>query len=294
MRRRRTDPPRWLAVPPIDATQTIYAMRPSSPPFETAPRHESPPSDLNLSSAFGEQLATLYALVHRSDYVFGSPLGPFFHRSRHHHVPRFVYFGPHTTEESVRLAFYAGFDRRDLRGTLALLHFVERLALAPDLGQSLNISFFPLVDVLGLLDRRDRNLPLRAWHAPREPELDLLAQDVRRGGYHGFVRVESAPESDAITVRLRGFADERGFLGAGDFIDSEVASPWPIRWETPGLGKVGDGPLSLAADLAFAPFELTVRVPAAWPDQIYRESVATVLRRFILRYRSFLAYGQHL
>src|SRR5471032_2989574 len=99
-------------------------MRSTPSLFETAPRHPSPPSDLNLSTAFGEQLATLYALVHSSDCVFGSPLGPFYHQSRHHHVPRFVYFGPHTNEESVRLAFYAGFDRLDLRGTLALLHFV--------------------------------------------------------------------------------------------------------------------------------------------------------------------------
>jgi hypothetical protein len=251
-------------------------------------------SSLSLSAALAEQLSTLYQLVQRSEYVFGSPLGPFFHRTRHQHVPRFVYFGPHTAEESVRLAFYAGFDRRDLRGTLALLHFVERLAVAPDLGQSLNISFFPLVDVLGLLEARDRALPSQAWHAPREPELALLAQDVRLGGYHGFMRVESAPDEDAITVRLRGFEDEAGFPGGSDFINSEDTAPWPVRWETGGARVVTDGPLSLAEDLPFAPFELTVRVPARWSDEEYREAVAHTLRRFIIRYRSYLAYGQHL
>jgi hypothetical protein len=39
-------------------------------------------------------------------------------------LPRFVYFGPQATDESLRLAFLTGFDHRDLRGTLSLLHFV--------------------------------------------------------------------------------------------------------------------------------------------------------------------------
>jgi hypothetical protein len=209
-------------------------------------------------------------------------------------VPRFVYFGPHTAEESVRLAFYAGFDRRDLCGTLALLHFIERLALAPDLGQSLNVSFFPLVDVLGLLEGRDRALPALDWHAPAEPELALLAQDVRTGGYHGFVRVESAGNDDTLSIQLRGFKDGAGFSGEADFINSQDTTPWPVRWETGGPRSAGDGPLSLSDDLPFAPFELTVRVPASWPDEAYRDAVALTLRRFIIRYRSFLAYGQHL
>lgn len=249
---------------------------------------------LSLPAAIGEQLSKLYGLVQRSAYVFGSPLGPFTHRSRQHHVPRFVYFGPHTAEESVRLAFYAGFDRRDLRGTLALLHFVERLALAPDLGQSLNLAIFPLVDVLGLLEARDRPLARYAWHAPEEPELTLLAHDVRLRSYHGFVRIESGANDDAITVRLRGFADDAGFGGEADFINSEDTSSWPVRWETGAALRVGDGPLSLSDDLPFAPFELTVRVPAAWPDEVHREAVAATLKRFIVRYRSLLAYGQHL
>jgi hypothetical protein len=250
---------------------------------------------LSLSAALAEQLSTLYQLVQRSEYVFGSPLGPFSHHSRQHHVPRFVYFGPHTAEESVRLAFYAGFDRRDLRGTLALLHFVEGLAIAPDLGQSLNISFFPLVDVLGLLEARDRALPALDWQAPAEPELALLAQDVRLGGYHGFVRVESAPgDHDAITVRLRGFEDGLGFPGETDFINSDDTAPWPVRWETGRTRASADGPLSLSDDLPFSPFELTIRLPSTWPDDVHREAVAVTLRRFIIRYRSFLAYGQHL
>ena len=117
--------------------------------FTTVARSLAPGSALSLPAAFAEQLTSLYGLVQRSSYVFGSPLGAVAHAGRSHPLPRFVYFGPHASEASVRLAFLAGFDHRDLRGTLALLHFIEGLALEPEIGHGLNFSLFPLVDVLG-------------------------------------------------------------------------------------------------------------------------------------------------
>ena len=57
--------------------------------FATVARVLSSPLSLSLPAAFGEQLEALYTLVQRSAYVFGSPLGPFHHQSRRHHLPRF-------------------------------------------------------------------------------------------------------------------------------------------------------------------------------------------------------------
>jgi hypothetical protein len=50
----------------------------------------------------------------------------------------------------------------------------------------------------------------------------------------------------------------------------------------------------VADDLRHAPFELVLRVPAHWPDDLYQSAVSSILTRFILRYRAFQAYGQHL
>lgn len=109
-----------------------------------------PPAPPVASADFGRRLTDLYRLSERSRHVFGSPIGPFRRHSLAYSVPRFVYFGPHTSDESLRMAFYAGFDSEDLRGTFGLLQLVERLAIEPEAGQGLNLSFFPLVDVLGL------------------------------------------------------------------------------------------------------------------------------------------------
>ena len=261
--------------------------------FETVTRALAPSGLQSSSLDFNERLTSLYALAHRSQYVFASPLGPFYRHARHYHIPRFVYFGPHTSDESLRLAFYAGFDARDLRGTLALMHFVERLALQPELAQGLNLSFFPLADVGGILHNGAGGLADASWSYPPAPEIDLLAKDSRSRGYYGFIRIETAnADDDVITIRLRGQALEA--VGV-EIITSEDVEPWAVRWVTESPeATVTDGPLSLADDLPFQPFELTLQLPSAWSAEMHREATTSILKRFILRYRGFHAYGQHL
>lgn len=248
------------------------------------------------SQTLADRLTALYALSQRSNYVFGSPLGPFHHRSRHLHLPRFVYFGPHTHDESLRLSFTSGFDSTDLRGSLAIVHFVERLALTPDLGLGLNLSFFPLVDAAGFFHGETaRSLEQASWRDSPAPELDLLQKDARVRGYHGFVRVETAPGADVVTARLRGHTDSAVSVSGVELISSEDFEPLPVRWEAdPAEGRVSDGPLTLVDDLPFRAFELILRIPAAWSADLYREAVASILKRFILRYRTLQAYGQNL
>ena len=251
-------------------------------------------NDTSLTAAFGEQLAALYELVQRSQFVFGSPLGPIQVAKRSFHLPRFVYFGPHTSDVSLRLAFTAGLDHHDLRSTLALLHLVEQIALKPDIGQGLNLSFFPLVDVLGLANlASDRDLASVNWTQTNEPEINLLEQDARLSGYHGFVRLETVRNQDVATVRLR-FASNDYPTPDVELVSSDDFEPFGVRWESDTGHPPKDGPLSIAGDLAVPPFELTLRLPAAWPAEQYREATASILKRFIIRYRGFLAYGQNL
>ncbi len=243
-----------------------------------------------------ERLSQVYGLSQRSNYVFGSPLGPFYDRGRHLHLPRFVYFGPHTHDESLRLAFLSGFDHNDLRGSLALVHFVERLALEPDLGQGLNLSFFPLVDVVGLQHGTGgRALAWESWAQSGKPEIDVLRQDASIRGYHGFVRIESAAGEDVVTASLRGSTAASAVASGVELISSEDFDPLAVRWEAHASDEDPlHGPLTLADDFPLRPFELTLRIPAAWSTDLYREAVASILKRFILRYRGIQAWAQHL
>ena len=68
-----------------------------------------------------------------------------------------------------------------------------------------------------------------------------------------------------------------------------------MRWEADSIETApADGPLTLLDDLPFRAFELALRIPAAWSAYLHREAVSSILKRFILRYRSLQAHGQHL
>ena len=99
---------------------------------------------------------------------------------------------------------------------------------------------------------------------------------------------------DAVNVRLRTVPAGAHPTPAVEFITSEEIAPFPVRWESSSLAPVTDGPLTVADDLAFQPFELTLRLPAAWSPELTREAAASILKRFVLRYRGFMAYCQHL
>jgi hypothetical protein len=261
----------------------------SRPPAEAV----VPLSDFNRLDA---HFSAVYALAQENRHVFASPLGPFRFGSDEALLPRFVFFGPNTTDASWRVAFLGGFDRDDLRATHALLGLIEFLGRHEHDGYSLNLSFFPLVDVAGVNFRAPpRNLSRRNWARPDAPEIALLERDARASGYHGYVRVETSPVGDElIGLRMRAPA---GIVVAPDveLVSSADFEPWPVQFERAASDfSSADGPLSIAEDLPVQPFELTLRIPATWPDEIYQRAVNVILSRFILRYRAFQAYGQHL
>ncbi len=242
------------------------------------------------------RLSALYDLAQDSPYVFASPLGPFFFHGRAAYLPRLVFFGPQASDDSWRLSFLAGFDHRDLRASRALLALVHGLATNSAAGHGLNLSFFPLLDIAGLaLDVPDRGLTRAHWGRGSPPEIRLLEQDARGGGYHGFVRIETARAADdLVTIRIRQ-PITRPLSPDLELITSDDAESFPVRFETvPPEIRAEDGPLSITDDLPIAPFELTLRVPAAWPEHDYQRAVVVLLKRFLRRYRAFQAHGQHL
>ena len=261
------------------------------------PRLAAVPPRAAAPSTLDAPMGRLYHQAQHSKFVFASPLGPFHHAGRRHALPRFVYFGPHTSDASLRLAVYAGEDHRDDRGSLALLHFIERLIIAPDLGAGLNISLFPQVDVLGSVGASgDRRLARANWSYPDHPEIDLLAKDARVRGYHGFIRVQTGGDDDAITVQLNAAPDVAAASTGVEFLNSDDFAPWPVLWEASPFVLSGApyGPLSLADDLPVSPFEIVVGIPAAWNLELHREAVTRVLRNVIIRLRGFDAHAQHL
>ncbi|MGD1029994.1 MAG: hypothetical protein ABSA05_02540 [Opitutaceae bacterium] len=251
-------------------------------------KHASP------GDALRAHFSVIYALIEDSPFVFGSPLGPFSIKGRSAFLPRFVFFGPHASDQSWRLAFLAGFSSSDSRSSQALLALVERLFRESETGHGLHLALFPVVDAGGLfLGVPDRGLAADHWGRTTAPEIKLLERDSRSQGYHGFIRIETAPKGESIAaLRVRGSAVD-ALSPDLELISTDETGPLPVRFEACS-GQNESGPLSSADDLPFTPFELTLSLPATWPDSIYQNAASLLLQRFLWRYRAFQAYGQNL
>lgn len=260
------------------------------------PRNEAASALLGGADALGADLGALYALAQSSPHVFASPLGPVSVFGSPRFLHRFVFFGPHACDDSWRLAFLAGFDHADPRSSRALVSLVARLAASSETGHALNLTFFPLVDVVGQATGiGDRRLEAVPWDRDEPVEIGLLGRDARQRGYHGFVRVETGePGEEMIVLQVRG-PFSQALSPDLELITSEETRSFPVRFESlaeaPGLPA---GPLRLTQDLPQAPFELVLRIPGSWSAEAYQHAAVTLLERFLSRYRAFLAYGQHL
>ncbi len=246
------------------------------------------------SSSLSARLRFLAEAAQESDHLFASPLGPFYADDAPVYLPRFVYFGPHSSEASLRLALLAGWGRHDLLAAQSLVAFVEGLARRPDIGAGVNLSLFPVVNARRFLaDAEEHDLSAVHWGESREAEIKLLSLEARVRSYHGLVSVVTTFD-DAPAARVRTVLTDHVAASDVELFTSEDFGPWAVRFEALAARAVTEGPLTLAQDLAFAPFEVEIALPAHWAQAHADRSLAALLKRLIQRYRGFFAYGQHL
>jgi hypothetical protein len=259
--------------------------------MKTNARPRTPVSAVAPSIDLARRLSRLYERAEESDHIFVSPLGPFHDEVAPRYLPHFVYFGPLTSQDSLRLAVLAGFDSQDQPASRAVLAFIEGLAVRPEIGHALNISFFPIVNLLD--DPAGRRLSAEHWGRSREPEIQLLRQDTVVRGYHGFFRIGSTSD-DGPSATVRTVHSPAVQATGVELFTSGDFHPWPVRFEAVAVDAVASGPLSVADDLPFAPFEVELAIPAAWSPARTDSALAKVLKRLIVHFRGFQAYGHNL
>ncbi|HEY9155525.1 MAG TPA: hypothetical protein VIM69_10360, partial [Opitutaceae bacterium] len=174
----------------------------------------------------------------------------------------------------------------------AVTDLIETLAVDPQVGQGLNLSFFPLVDILNPAGT-NRGLWSANWSHSHAPEIVGLEKDARARGYHGFIRIDASADEELVVVRLR---DGAAPFEQVDLATSEDFEPWAASWESEEIHhhELKEGPLTLADDLPVRPFELTIQLPRTWHAGLQRDAAARILRRVIFRQRALQAYRQHL
>lgn len=261
----------------------------SAPPLNPRPSHSA-----RIATHLASRISTLYKLAEGSEAVFGSPLGPFDEGAVSHYLPHFVYFGSHQSSAALSLAVLAGFNREELPAVRAQLALIEELIKQPDIGRGINVSFFPVANVRGLLgEGGSRDLLGEHWGRSLEPEIRLIHQYSKQQGYQGFLRIASTSDREPSAL-VRSVLSTTAHPTGVEVFSSTDFDPWPVRFEAVSQSLVAGGPLSFSGDPAFAPFEVELALPADWPQSRWDRELSRHLKRLIISYRGFQAYGQHL
>jgi hypothetical protein len=236
----------------------------------------------------------LYEEASASDSVFGSPLGPIEGPNGRTFLPQFVYFGPGSSVDPVRIGVFGGLSWEDLKGSWSLIDWIKTLLVHPDIGHGVSVSVFPIVN-LDAIRAGAESVGLQGddWFGSRTPEIRLIAQNAKIRSYQGFIRIESSRDS-VPKVIVRTAVNRRTHRSQAEIYASSDFEPWETRFETLGPKSKLLGPLSLERELNTGLFEVVLSLPAAWSQSSWNAKLLPLLGRLVASYRRFFSYGGEL
>jgi protein MpaA len=102
------------------------------------------PASLRKSTRAGRRsmsplLAPLQKLAVMSEHLLATTCGDFVRDGEHYALPRFVFNGPHSGGDPIRLGIFAGIHGDEPAGVLALVRFLGDLVSHPDLAAGYRI-----------------------------------------------------------------------------------------------------------------------------------------------------------
>ncbi len=226
----------------------------------------------SFSDAVLDRLARLSPRAERSTSLFAAPLGP---DGQGFYLPRFVAFGPNSTDFDARISVLAGFSESDEVSSLAAFDLVEHAVAAPATIGGV------VLDVVPLVNRGSGDLWSGSWITGERPELALLEREYRRLAPHAVVKLRHGPwRFPQATVRGESL---------GQWLDGAAPALLAAGWvEQPAHELIVEGIDGLVPDLPFRPLELQLTLGRDAAGN------AAALRAIVQRIRALIAHGQHL
>lgn len=219
-------------------------------------------------------LKRLRELAAEKTWLFHEPISTVAHGSRVV-IDRYVFAGPETSSDPVRLALFGGLAHGEGLSTEALADFASDLFFRPELATGTHLYFYPSA----FQAPSGRDLYGELWRESDEAEPYLIERELRTIGFHGVVTLQ-------LDSRLRGFhaqlfgpaASLREYLvdktleRVSVLLDSEAGFGIERRTLTTGVG------------LRPNPFELVLRAsPRVSPiraSQSFRIALHSVLSEY--------------
>lgn len=281
-------------LPPASSATNRLPAGAAARPASAPPRHD--PDRL---------LATFDALADRSPHCLSRAGGAFEAAGRSQRLARYIYLGPDSDGDPLRLAVFAGIHGDEPAGTLALLQLVQTIEQHPELIRGYALFVYPVGNPTGLAagtreNHRGLDLNRQFWRASPEPEIRFLESELWMHAFHGLITLHS----DDTSPGLYGYV--KGALLSSHLLEPALAAAeahlprdnrpvidgWPaargiIQEGFPGVLTAPGCPTS-------PPFEITLETPALAPEPLQVKALNAAVQAILTRYREFMAYAPNL
>lgn len=261
----------------------------------------SPQISRNLRALFGP----LFELAEQCPEIIGSMAGTFTHEGRRYGIPRFLFVGPTTSHEPIRLGLFAGIHGDEPAGCEALVQFLVELAHDTERAVGYDLVVYPVCNPTGYEDgirtnRAGMDINREFWRSSLSPEVRVLEAELRAHRFDGIITLHSDDTCEGIYGYAHGrlLNEEllRPALSACEcilgrdqrtWIDGFAATESILRDCYPGV-------LAAPVEQDPKPFDIIFETPARAPYQSQVSATVAALKSILGEYRRFIAYGQNL
>jgi protein MpaA len=250
-------------------------------------------------------LAALDQVAENSPRVISRSLGQFESAGRNYSLPRYVYLGPKSGGDVIRIGIFATIHGDEPEGALAVARFVSELEKNPDIAKGYALYIYPVCNPTGFEDntryaRGGGDLNREFWRQSARPEVRFLESEILLHALNGIITLHS----DDTSSGLYGFVSgavlsehllEPALLAAEQFLprnDDHIIDGFAAQ-----RGIITDGyrgVLQGIPGLASPPFVITFETPQKSPLHLQVEAFTAALQTILIEYRYLMAIAQNI
>jgi hypothetical protein len=252
-----------------------------------------------------DALAPLERLAARSASLIANHGAKFEVADRSFELPRYLFVGPNSGGEPIRVGLFSAMHGDEPEGVYALARFVDLVEEEPELAAGYCLFIYPICNPSGFEARTrtslaGKDLNREFWRSSQAPEVRLLESELVAHSLHGIVSLHTDDTSQGFYGFARGATltkhlIEPALQAATEFLPRNCAQTidgFPARG---GVIRTGyDGMLSAPPGLRPRPFEIILEAPAQAPTYLKEAAFTAALRSILVSYRELIAYAPNL
>jgi murein peptide amidase A len=250
-------------------------------------------------------LAPLDQIAERSAHIISKSLGRFDSDGRAYSLPRYVFLGPKSGGDTIRIGIFATIHGDEPEGALGLARFVAALEQNPEIAQGYALFIYPVCNPTGFEDntrhsRRGKDLNREFWRESPEPEVRFLESEIWTHAFDGIITLHTDDTSDGLYAFASGSVLTENLIEPA-LREAEQFLPRNRNHIIDGFhargGIVTDcyqGVLKATPGLRGRPFEITFETPQRTPLHRQVEAFNAALRTILVEYRYLQAIAPNL